>query len=858
MHGSPDLKVQHLPLHMLKRLLRPPSFGDSVAQQAARTLYYTQITIIAAAILAFCVSLATTMAAVTLISILITACLALISAWLLRRQHLILSGSLLLLSLLCLAGIMLVSDEGGLHDVAIMIYPGVILIAGLTLNRRLLVLFTSLSILSIAVVAYLESAGRLDTFFTRFGYADTLLDALVAAIILTTTAIFTALFVESYIQNYAHLEQHEKALRETNERLQLALNAAGLGEWEYDISTSLFEHSAFFDLLTGDPEHEIRLDFIHPDDQRAVQTALDTVATGEADRFELSHRILHQDGSERWARTWGRLVRDKAGKPAKITGLSQDITESKRAEAALQESEALYRKAIEAAGAVPYFLDYTKQAYAFMGAGIEAITGYTAEEMTPDLYNNTLVQYGILIGEAALYPFDEAVQKARNGEITIWRTDNLIRTRGGDLRWLLDSAIQVRNARGKIYGSIGILQDITERKLAENEIRKLNADLEQLVENRTYELEISKDRLSQALRLANMAYWEYNIAAQYFSLNDPLYDVLRTTAASAGGYHLDFTEFLNRFVHPEDRSQMRTWFQSVLSPDPKNGVANQFEYRAIGGDGEVQYVLVDFQVIENEQGEPSLAYGYHMDITHRKMAEAALAQRSQQLENANRELESFAYTISHDLRAPLRAVQGYSRILDEDYASQLSPDARLCLNNINAGAERMSRLIDDLLEFSRLGRQPIRRVTVQPNMIIHQVIEELKPEYQNRAVRFDVAELPSCQADPALLHLVYENLLSNALKYSRERNPAEIRIDSQKQEHETIYSVSDNGIGFDMSYAQNIFGVFQRLHSEDQYEGTGIGLATVQRIIHRHGGRIWFTAEIDKGATFYFTLGPKD
>jgi PAS domain S-box-containing protein len=843
------------PWQFLKILFTPPQFGDSFSQQIVRILFYAQVLIFGSAVLVFVVGVTNSLNPRSLILILAVILLSLLALWVLRQKRLYISGSVLLLTLLGVAAYLLAQDEGGLHDIVILLYPAIVLLAGLIFRPRLLALFTLLSIFSIIGIAYLELSGQLDTYFNRYGYPDTAVDALAAVIFLTTLSFFVNYFVSANRHNILRLEQQEKSLRETSLRLQLAFEAAGLGDWELDLNTGLFQHSEFFNRFSGDPDNEIALNFIHPADKPAVHRALQSLAAGEQDSFDLTHRMLLENGGDCWARSWGKLIRDQAKKPAKITGLVMDITAQKRFETALQESEALYRQAIEAADAVPYFLDYQKKEYTFMGAGIQAITGYSAKEMTVDLFSNHLVQYGILIGEAAQFPFQEAVQRARRGEIAIWQTDNLIRTRSGELRWLLDSAIQVHNAQGEIYGSIGILQDITERKQAESEARKVNADLEKLVENRTSELELSRDRLSRALRLANMAYWEFNIAEQFFSFNDQFYDLLDTSAVESGGYNLDLNRYLNHFVHPEDRELLAARLHSLTGTEPDISPANQFEYRALRKNGEVQYVLVDYQIIKNEKSEPILAYGYHMDITQRKLAEAALAQRTQQLENANKELESFAYTISHDLRAPLRAVQGYSRILDEDYALQLSPDARRVLDSISTGALRMSRLIDDLLEFSRLGRQPIRRERVKPEVIIAQVLEELKPEYETRPVQFEVQAMPDFKADPSLMHLVYENLISNALKYSRGRSPAVITLGFLQKEGEAVYFVQDNGVGFDMTYAHKIFGVFQRLHTEDQYEGTGIGLATVQRILHRHGGRIWVEAELERGATFFFTLG---
>ena len=236
--------------------------------------------------------------------------------------------------------------------------------------------------------------------------------------------------------------------------------------------------------------------------------------------------------------------------------------------------------------------------------------------------------------------------------------------------------------------------------------------------------------------------------------------------------------------------------------------------------------------------------------------QAQLGQRAIQLEAANQELEAFSYSISHDLRAPLRAMDGFSRILLEEYAPQLPAEAQRYLGLVRDNAQQMGHLIEDLLAFSRLSRQPLNKQTVAPAELVRQVLAELRAEQEGRKVEVTIGDLPACEADPALLKQVWVNLLSNALKFTRKREDAQHRnrCPSQIRQPECIYFVKDNGVGFDMQYANKLFGVFQRLHRAEEYEGTGVGLAIVQRIVHRHGGRIWAEAEVDKGATFYFTL----
>ena len=249
--------------------------------------------------------------------------------------------------------------------------------------------------------------------------------------------------------------------------------------------------------------------------------------------------------------------------------------------------------------------------------------------------------------------------------------------------------------------------------------------------------------------------------------------------------------------------------------------------------------------------------------------EQRVLERTGQLEAANKELESFSYSVSHDLRAPLRAIDGFSRIVLEDYAAPLADEAKAYLKLVRDNTRQMGQLVDDLLAFSRLGRLALSKQTVDPGRLVRLCLTELKAEQEGRQLEIEVGDLPSCQADPTLLKQVWMNLLSNALKYTRKREAAMITVGCRMERRattshdaasrsgpttEVIFFIKDNGAGFDMKYAHKLFGVFQRLHRASDYDGTGVGLAIVQRIINRHGGRVWADAKINQGATFSFTL----
>ncbi len=310
------------------------------------------------------------------------------------------------------------------------------------------------------------------------------------------------------------------------------------------------------------------------------------------------------------------------------------------------------------------------------------------------------------------------------------------------------------------------------------------------------------------------------------------------------------------FLPPAQVAASRALVQEIIQSGQPRGIEDHFNGRWFNS---------RFVPSLDENGQTDRIAVYIRDVTSYKKAEEAtrslnaelerrVAERTAQLQAANQELEAFSYSVSHDLRAPLRSINGFAGILNEDYADQIPAEARDYLVKISLSGEKMSHLIDKLLDFSRLGRKPLNRQQVELEPLLHAVIDALAPETAGRQIEWLLADLPFVNADPLLLQQVYANLLGNALKYTARCAIARIEVGSLDQDGGRVYYVRDNGAGFDMQYADRLFGVFQRLHSETEFKGTGIGLAIVRRIIERHGGRVWAEAKVDQGATFYFTL----
>jgi len=251
----------------------------------------------------------------------------------------------------------------------------------------------------------------------------------------------------------------------------------------------------------------------------------------------------------------------------------------------------------------------------------------------------------------------------------------------------------------------------------------------------------------------------------------------------------------------------------------------------------------------------SVYFLIHHDVTERRRVATELQSRGELLQAANKELESFSYSVSHDLRAPLRHIDGYAALLSKAAGEALNDKARRYLQTIADSAKQMGQLIDDLLVFSRMGRQDMLRTTVNLDQLVKTVLHDLRLDLQGRTISWTIHPLPNVSGDPAMLRQVFVNLISNALKFTATRPETKIEIGAvRRNSGEAEVFVRDNGVGFDMQYVNKLFGVFQRLHRNDEFEGTGIGLANVRRIIHRHGGRTWAEGALDQGATFYFSL----
>ncbi len=411
-------------------------------------------------------------------------------------------------------------------------------------------------------------------------------------------------------------------------------------------------------------------------------------------------------------------------------------------------------------------------------------------------------------------------------EVRFYRCD-------GSFGYFLARGEPIVDAKNQFAKLIGTVLDITDRKQAEAELQDLS------------------DRLTLAVKSGNIGIWDWNVTENILTWDDRMYELYGITPDR-------FTSVYDAWassLHPEDRLIAETAIQKALTGEKDYDP----EFRVIHPDGTIRFIRAYALVQRDAQGEAIRMIGINIDNTNQKRAEAKLRETSAQLSASNLELEAFAYSVSHDLRSPLRAIDGFSQALLEDYGDKFDADAKDYFDRIRRNVARMGTLIDDLLSLSRVSRSDIEYRKVNLSILVQEQLDELQTTDPERQVETAIAPNVWVSADSTLMRVVISNLIQNAWKFTSHHPTALIEFgmnasESQQDDEQFTYFVRDNGAGFDMNYAKMLFGVFQRLHNTNEFAGTGIGLATVQRAIHRHGGTVWAEGAVEKGATIYFTL----
>ncbi len=614
--------------------------------------------------------------------------------------------------------------------------------------------------------------------------------------------------------------------KRTEERLALALLATNDGLWDWNFKTGTAYFSPRYYAMIGyepddfPPSYDSWRNLVHPDDLEETEKAINNTIEAAEGGFEIEYRFRAKSGEWRWILGRGKVVeRDENGKPQRIIGTHVDVTIRKEAESKLAESEERHK--------------------AIIGASIDGISIADVETLQISYTNE---RFGRMLGYAddeliGMPVFDlipkEDIQKAQalfkdtlDGRISLVEKIPFLRKDGSTL--FVDIAVNTAEIGGQPY-IVGFFRDITEQMASEVKIRNLENE-RTVILNSMVEHVVLHD-LDMRVVWANKAACE--------AVDAELEDIV-------GRHCFDVWRKLNI---PCDNCPIRTTLET----------GKDFTAELRSSDGSIWQVQSNPVIDEN--GAVIGVVETSLDITERRRAEDELKKSKEQLERhtfeleaVNKELEAFSYSVSHDLRAPLRHIDGFTSLLLEDYADKLDDNGRDFLNRTKSSTAYMTNLIDGMLKLSRLSRTELKRENLDLSSIAASIADKLGTTEPGRDVTFEIADDVSCTGDVHLIHSVLENLLGNAFKFTAKKKKAKIEFGATTQDSRTIYFIRDNGAGFDPGKINKLFIPFSRLHTDAEFEGTGIGLATVRRVILRHGGRVWAESEIGKGTTFYFTL----
>jgi PAS domain S-box-containing protein len=488
---------------------------------------------------------------------------------------------------------------------------------------------------------------------------------------------------------------------------------------------------------------------------------------------------------------------------------------------------------------------------AFWNQGANLLFGYTSDEML----GTSILR---LIPEELHAVELQTLQRIGYGEKVDFR-DTVRLKKGGDQLDVSVYVSPIKNAVGHIVGASAVNRDITDRKLVERNIFYANKDLENRIKERTEALVLSEERIRQATIAAGLGIWDWDLRSNRIVWDKLMFSIYGMPQTADG--LINYQDWANS-VHPKDLANEEASLRNLIEVAGRN----QREFRIIrASDGATRNIRAAEAAILGEDGKPVRVVGINIDITESmEMVQSildlntSLKEQAVQLEASVAELDAFSYSVSHDLRAPLRTINSFSRIVEADYAPMLDEEGRRLLKVIREETQRMGKLIDDLLAFSRLGRMKIEGETVDMEAMARDVFGELAAAELGRTIHLKMKPIPPAFGTEPMLRQLWVNLISNALKFTGKREVAEIEVgilpEEQRNQHAQVYFIKDNGAGFDMRHADRLFGVFQRLHSKDEFPGTGVGLAIVKRIVQKHRGRLWGKGEVDKGATIFFTL----
>ncbi len=566
------------------------------------------------------------------------------------------------------------------------------------------------------------------------------------------------------------------------------------------------------------------VELLHPDDRESTMREVARLTAGGPPAVGFTNRYRCRDGRYCWL-SWAAVLETNTGY---LLSTARDVTAEREAQAELERSERRYRELYETmpdgCGAVDAEGRFTDCNPAF-----ERMIGYTREELRSLLYQE--------LTPARWHEMEERIVRERiMVDGCSGRYEKEYRRRDGSVFPVELTAHLIRDDQGRPAGMWAIARDLTRQREAERELREREAHLQGLLRTAPVGIGVGHQRI---LREVNKRLCEIT----GYTPEELLGQSARMLYSSQAEYDMVGEKGYAEVVKHGTGSVETRWRRK---------------------DGREMDILLSATPLNLDDPDAEMVFTA-LDITQRKHAQRELqrlnaeleqrvAERTKELEHSNAELEAFSYSVSHDLRSPLRLIDGYARMLAEDHQVSLNEEAQRILDAIRSGTRRMNCLIDGLLLLSHITRRPLKTSTVDCSKLVAEVWQELVTQPDVQDAKLEAADLPPARADAQLLRQVWANLLSNALKYSATRRPARIVVSSCCSDGRTWYQVRDNGVGFDAAFVDKLFTVFGRLHTEDEFPGSGVGLAIVHRIVARHGGSVRAEGEIDKGALFQFTL----
>lgn len=642
------------------------------------------------------------------------------------------------------------------------------------------------------------------------------------------------------LRDISERKKTDAALRDSEARYRAIVEQAPLGIAEGDFAGNRFisVNQRYADIVgysIADLMDMSFVDFTHPDDLSLDMREMQKLAAGEIPYFAIEKRYLRKDGEIVWVRLTVAALGLAGDLPAKCLAVIDDITRQKNAESALVHSESRYRAIVAGEPECVKLVSAKGELLEMNPAGLAMLEAKSIKEVqAAGIISFIQPEY-----RAAFLRLHSEAIGGNRGLLEF----EIVGLKGRHL-WLETHAAPLPNADGSISQMLGITRDITQSKRSVVALQQSEARLHFLLNN------------TPTMIYTRRASGDFG--ATYVT------DNVQQQLGHKPRDFLDQATYWSDNIHPDDAKRVLNHLNQL---DGKEG--HTLEYRFRHADGGYRRLHDECRLLRDTLGNPTEIIGSLLDITSLKQAEASVhrlnaglekrvLERTSQLETANKELESFSYSVSHDLRAPLRGIDGYARMLQEDFGDKLGSEGCRMIEVVRGETKRMGRLIDDLLAFSRMGRKHLENIEVDMRHLAETAFEMALSGIPQAAVQFHLSSLPSSLGDPALLQQVFVNLISNALKFTRRQTAPIVEVGFEIDSDCVRYFVKDNGVGFDERYSSRLFGVFQRLHSDEEFEGTGIGLALVQRIVQRHGGRVWATSKPNGGATFYFTMPTKE